>query len=265
MERGQTEPDPQARSLRRAVLIGALGAMAWWTCAAAVQAKDHKHPATATKPPAAPQTAESAILYEEDPSNSTGQRFIGTAAWSVTHEKPKAGSSGADQTVLHADISIPERKLRMAWSMRVNTDASLPASHMVEMLFSVPPGFPPGGIQNVPGMLMKAGETVRGAPLAATSVKVTNGYYMIGLSGVARERAANMRLLYDRDWIDVPIVYLNGRRAILAFEKGVSGAKAFGEAFAAWHEPAPAPAGDNTVTRSPARAEIDQPPRGRPQ
>ena len=38
-------------------------------------------------------------------------------------------------------------------------------------------------------------------------------------------------MLWQRDWFDIPMVYRNGRRAILAIAKG---AKAFDEAFAAW-------------------------------
>ena len=35
---------------------------------------------------------------------------------------------------------------------------------------------------------------------------------------------------------DVPVVYANGRRAILAIEKGAPGDRAFADAFAAWGE-----------------------------
>ncbi|HEY6257119.1 MAG TPA: hypothetical protein VIY51_15145, partial [Xanthobacteraceae bacterium] len=35
-------------------------------------------------------------------------------------------------------------------------------------------------------------------------------------------------------WFDIPIVYSNNQRAILAMEKGASGERAFAEAFARW-------------------------------
>jgi hypothetical protein len=44
----------------------------------------------------------------------------------------------------------------------------------------------------------------------------------------------NVQLLKDRSWFDIPIVYTNGGRAILAMEKkGSPGDHAFTEAFAA--------------------------------
>ena len=46
----------------------------------------------------------------------------------------------------------------------------------------------------------------------------------------------NLQLLKERSWFDIPLVYNNGRRAILAIEKGTPGERAFKEAFAAWGE-----------------------------
>jgi hypothetical protein len=43
-------------------------------------------------------------------------------------------------------------------------------------------------------------------------------------------------LLKDRSWFDIPIVYTNGVRAVLAMEKGSHGARTFAEVFAAWEK-----------------------------
>jgi hypothetical protein len=47
-----------------------------------------------------------------------------------------------------------------------------------------------------------------------------------------------VQLLRERAWFDIPIVYVNQHRAILAVEKGLSGQRAFEPAFAAWTRPA---------------------------
>jgi hypothetical protein len=54
------------------------------------------------------------------------------------------------------------------------------------------------------------------------------------LSAVDTDVQRNVQLLKDRSWFDIPIVYTNGGRAILAMEKGSPGDHAFTEAFAAW-------------------------------
>jgi hypothetical protein len=56
------------------------------------------------------------------------------------------------------------------------------------------------------------------------------------LSNVDADRARNLQLLKERSWFDVPLVYVNQRRAIIAIEKGAPGERAFNEAFAAWGE-----------------------------
>ena len=124
----------------------------------------------------------------------------------------------------------------MTWSLRRNTDQSLPASHTVEIMFNLPQDFPSGGVQNVPGILMKQAEQTRGAPLAGLAVKVTPGFFLIGLSAVDADMQRNLQLLKERAWFDIPIVYNNNRRAILAIEKGTPGERAFAEAFAAWRQ-----------------------------
>jgi hypothetical protein len=83
---------------------------------------------------------------------------------------------------------------------------------------------------------MKQAEQTRGVPLAGLAVKVTNGYYLIGLSSVDADKERNLQLLKERGWFDIPVVYNNNRRAILAMEKGTPGDRAFAEAFKAWKQ-----------------------------
>jgi hypothetical protein len=133
-------------------------------------------------------------------------------------------------------VEVPERKLAMTWSLRRNTDKGLPATHTVEIMFKVPPDFPAGGISNVPGILMKQAEQTRGVPLAGLAVKVTPGFYLIGLSNVDADKDRNIQMLKERSWFDIPVVYNNNRRAILALEKGTPGERVFADAFKAWKQ-----------------------------
>jgi hypothetical protein len=178
--------------------------------------------------------AQRVVLYDEDPADPAGKQYVGSVVWRTEQVKASAGQS-ADIAV-RADIEIPDRKFKMSMSFRRNTDASLPASHTAELTFVLPPDFVGGGIANVPGILMKSNEQARGTPLAGLAVKVTDGFFLIGLSNVDADRARNIQLLKERSWFDVPLVYANGRRAIIAIEKGAPGERAFNDAFAVWGE-----------------------------
>jgi len=188
---------------------------------------------TAANAPAA-AVAQKVVLYDEDSNDPKGKRYVGSALWRTETVSPGPGL--APELAIRADVEIPERHMRMTWSLRRNTDKALPASHTIEIMFTLAADFPEGGIGNVPGVLMKQDEQARGVPLAGLAVKVTNGYFLIGLSAVDIDVQRNIQLLKERDWFDIPIVYTSGKRAILALEKGTPGVRAFEEALRAWGE-----------------------------
>jgi hypothetical protein len=184
--------------------------------------------------PVAPAVAQRVVLYEEEANDPQGKRYLGSVIWKTETVSPGPGKP--PELAVRADVEIPERRMNMTFSLRQNTDQTLPASHTVEIMFNLPADFAPGGINNVPGILMKQAEQTRGTPLAGLAVKVTSGFFLIGLSAVESDRQRNIELLKERAWFDIPIVYTNNRRAILALEKGTPGERAFAEAFATWKQ-----------------------------
>jgi hypothetical protein len=178
--------------------------------------------------------AQRVVLYDEDPSDPKGKQYVGSVIWRT--EQIKASGNQKPDIAVRADIDIPDRKFKMTMSFRRNTDTSLPASHTAELTFILPQDFSGGGVGNVPGILMKSNEQARGTPLAGLAVKVTDGFFLVGLSNVDADRTRNLQLLKERSWFDVPLVYVNQRRAIIAIEKGAPGERAFNDAFAAWGE-----------------------------
>jgi hypothetical protein len=176
---------------------------------------------------AAPDDLPRAILYEEDKASPTGQSFTGIAQWTVAN-------SGASGSPVRASIAIPDRQLILKWTLQRNDDRSLPASHTIDLVFSATSDSPHGAIKDVPGVLMKADETARAAPFKAIAVKVSAGHFLVGLSNRETDRAINLELLKERDWFDIPMVYEDGGRAILAFEKGEAGKRVLGQVLAAW-------------------------------
>jgi hypothetical protein len=181
--------------------------------------------------PSVASIAQRVVLYDEDPAEPQGKQYVGSVIWRTENVK---GTGGKSDIGVRADIEIPERKIKMTFSLRRNNDPTLPASHTAELTFVLPPDFSNGGIANVPGVLVKASEQARGTPLAGLAVKVTDGFFLVGLSNVESDRVRNIQLLKERPWFDIPLVYTNQRRGIIAIEKGAPGERAFTDAFAAW-------------------------------
>lgn len=186
--------------------------------------------------PAAVASTSGAVLYDEDPSLPQGHRYDGTVTWRT---EPLADGSGI---AVRAVVDVPERGLTMTLLLRRNADPALPASHTADIRFTLPRDVGGGGVENVPGVLMKLKETTRGTPLAGMAVKVAQNVFLVGLSKQPADLARNLDLLQSREWIDIPIVYANQRRAILAIAKGPDGERAFTQAFAAWSQAQPAAA-----------------------
>jgi hypothetical protein len=83
-----------------------------------------------------------AVLYDEDPSNPRGEQYVGSVVWRTEVVKT-AGQP--DDVAVHADIDIPPRKLKATMSLKRNLDKSLPATHVIELTFRLPPDFVGGG------------------------------------------------------------------------------------------------------------------------
>lgn len=222
------------------------------------QAPDSSRPAQSSQPAQPAQNAPSsapapgidapqrAVLFEESPGGGEQglQQYVGTVKWSTENI---SGSNGAAPDVgIRADVTIPARDISATLTLRRNQDTSIPASHIIEVQFKLPPNFDLGNVSNVPGMRAKASESAQGAPLVGLAVRVAPGYFLIGLSALDSDVKRNLSFLITRNWLDLPIVFENGRRAILVLEKGEAGDQAFRQAFSAWGLAAP-PAQENNA------------------
>ncbi|MBW9065288.1 hypothetical protein JNB71_18450 [Rhizobium herbae] len=189
-----------------------------------------------------PAGAQKMFLYEERLGQSAPTAIEGNVAWSVKEESP--GGDAKPEPVVQAQINVPERGLTALMTIKRNADTSLPASHVIEFVFSLPENFEGGSIESVQRVAMKRNEQDRGDPLIAVPAKITEDFHMIALNDFPEAVATNTELLRSRSWIDIPLTYRNGRRALLTLEKGPAGTEAFAKAMQAWSIVAkPNPAG----------------------
>jgi hypothetical protein len=185
---------------------------------------------------AQPQNTEKMFLYEERIGQASPTALEGTTVWTEQTDS----ESGSNSKMVQANIAIPGRNLSAIITFKRNMDKSLPASHIIELTFSLPKDFEGGGIESVLRISMKQKEQDQGTPLVAVPAKITDYFHMVALNSLPEAVKTNMELLKDRDWIDIPITYTNGRRALLTLQKGTEGKRIFDEVLASW-ENAPPP------------------------
>ncbi|HWA20062.1 MAG TPA: hypothetical protein VG757_13810 [Devosia sp.] len=183
--------------------------------------------AVAAIDPATTAGSQSLLLEASDKGTTGAVPFSGTVEW----------SKGVDETGLPTLIgkaNIPARNLQVDVLIRKNSDPSLPASHLMEVNFTVNDGFLGGSIAGLPGVLLKNEELVQGSPLVGASARVVGNSFLFALSATPEDSNANVTLLTSRKWIDLALIYATGKRAIITLEKDAAAQKMFTEVFAAW-------------------------------
>ena len=124
----------------------------------------------------------------------------------------------------------------MTFNIRIskNSDAELPASHLIEVSSLRAEQDESRAIASIPGLILKPTEQSRGEGLVGAAIRIADDLHWIALTSGERETRYNMELLSLRSWIDIPVQYATGRRAILTLEKGSAGEKVVVDAIKAW-------------------------------
>ncbi len=193
-------------------------------------------PADAAAPGTQAQQAlpvgQKAIFYEQQTSAASGSTETGSIVWSLVEESP--GGDAPPEPAIRAEATIPGKDVQLRMTIRRNADRTLPASHIIEMIFLTPDGFDGGGIDSVLRIAMKSTEQEAGSPLIGIPAKIADGFFLVALNDTKADEDANLTLLRKQDWMDIPVVYKSGRRALLTMEKGIPGEKVFDDALKAW-------------------------------
>ena len=203
--------------------------------AAAVPATPEANaPETPAVPAAEPaiKVGQKAVFYEEKTGSEEGTVDQGAVVWSAVQDSP-----GADQPAepaIRAEVDVPGKGVKLKLTIKRNADKTLPASHIVEMAFSVPDGFEGGSVEGVQRVTFKDTEQAPGNPLVGVPANFGDGFFLIALTDEKSAVEANTALMNRQSWIDIPLTYKTGRRALISIEKGVSGDKVFQEVFKAW-------------------------------
>ncbi len=162
-------------------------------------------PAQGRRPPSAP-----APRWRRRSCSTRRIRPIRTASASSARRSgaPRPSRPGPNQPpelAIRADVEVPERKLTMTWSLRRNTDKTLPASHTVEIIFKLPADFPLGR------HLQRARHPDEGSPNRPAACRSPGwpsrsptGFFLIGLSTADADRERNIAMLKERRLVRHP-------------------------------------------------------------
>jgi len=148
-------------------------------------------------------------------------------------------SPGGDaplEPAIRAEANIPELGMTMEMTIRRNLDQTFPASHVIELFFRVPDTFEGRGIADVQRITFKGTEQDPGNALIGVAAPLDTNIFLIALTDADTAIETNLNLMQRQDWIDIPMQYISGRRALITLEKGVPGEQVFNEVLSAWEK-----------------------------
>lgn len=196
-------------------------------------------PSPAAALPVEPQVAiaQRAMLIEGSASDpQQPQITVGRAIWRLDTQSSAPGQPV--DTIVKADAEVPDAGISLNLTLRRNLDGGLPASHVLELSFTLT-GNPPRVIRDVAPPEMRLDELTRGIQLKALPVPVKANLFIVGLSDLKMDRDRNIELLSRRNWLEIPIRFASGQQAVMLLNKGVQGDQIFAEAFRRWGQSPP--------------------------
>ncbi len=194
------------------------------------------NPTAAASSPAASEAAipiayKAAILVDAPDLPEKVKTYVGTVVWRATSVPQGQGQPLA--TEIQATIDIPDAKTQLSMQIRRNTEAQLPASHTIDLRFTVAGDSGLGTIKQINVPQMRQPDMPTGDPLAGIPVTIADNYFLIGLMrGTSEDR--NLDLLRSRQWFDIPMLLADGRASKITFEKGAAGDKIFADVLDGW-------------------------------
>ncbi|MCW5713110.1 MAG: hypothetical protein KIT43_01160 [Bauldia sp.] len=164
------------------------------------------------------------FLYEEVGTGDAPAN-AGTVDWVLIED--------ADETRIEVRIDIPARGVQLVLGIRKAPDGATNASHMIDIAVTVPPEHAGGAVESIAPLAAKTSEDAIGTAMVAQSVLLSPGHFMLELA--AEDERHNL-LQMRRDWFDLGLVYANGDRALVTFNKGSQGYEVMQLALAAWQD-----------------------------
>lgn len=192
--------------------------------------------ATADKPKttaiAVGQRAAFVIQNKDKDGKPSVKTYNGNVVWSS--QNVNRGSGEPLSFTVKAEVIIPDAGFKATMTIEKNTDATLPASHMITWRFKRDTGSAIPGISDI-GVLQMHDDNSRIAdPLAGAQAKITPDIYIFALAAPETLRTTNMETLNKRNWLLLPVKLTDGKEARITLEKGNPGSRVLTEAFEKW-------------------------------
>ena len=189
--------------------------------------------AQAAAPSAAvnPAVSRAAMLIGNSNDPQKPLVVLGNAVWSLI---PPTSPNQPSTVAVRIEVDIPDQKMHATVTIRKNADASLPATHTIDLRATFADGAEIKGIKDMGLPQLRKDDLPSGDAVSGVRVKINDSYYLVGLTRSDADAAHNLDLLATDNWLDFPLLLNDDRIAKLTFEKGAVGDQVMAQALNAW-------------------------------
>ncbi len=180
--------------------------------------------------PAIPGSSRAAILIGTTSDPQKPLVNLGSAVWSIL----PANAGQPASLAVRIEVDIPDQKMHATITIRKNADASLPATHTIDLRATFADGAEIKGLKDMGLPQLRKDDAPTGDQVSGVRVKINDSYYLVGLTRSDADAAHNLDLLATRPWFDFPLLLNDDRIAKLTFTKGDAGDRAMAQALDAW-------------------------------
>lgn len=174
--------------------------------------------------------AARAVYFEETAQDPRGAQSDGQVVWRL--ETVPSGPGRPPETAVRGTVSVPNAKMSIDLVFKRNRDAALPASHIVEVVFT--PEGEREGVKIIGPIEARDQESLPGYPLKGAMVPIGTNLFLIGLDNNDAAIQKNLEALATQKWFAFQFQLEGGKLGAVLIEKGPTGERVFTDAIAAW-------------------------------
>ena len=173
-------------------------------------------------------SATTVFLFEEVGDRLPEMRVAGKARWQLVKAATEGGLSPLP--VVYAELDVPGR-FNARLKFQRSAHESWPATYALDLNFRRRASL---FIHDVQGIELSSGMERR---ILKTTRRVhvkNNQHFIVDLLDKSEDGQRNVDIIRGAEWVELPIVYDNGMRAVLAISLGSLAKKSFDQAISAW-------------------------------
>ncbi|RCL01097.1 MAG: hypothetical protein JSC188_000656 [Candidatus Tokpelaia sp. JSC188] len=166
------------------------------------------------------ETAET-IYYEAATSLLPKTVEKGAVKWSLLTEKTKKNQK---EMAIHGDVAIPGKGMAMQITIQRNTNPSISAKYLIELIFTLSKNFDGGDVNRINQLLFKSSEQLTGQELQGiVPFRIDDNFFILAMDAPELLLRHNLNIISQSSWIDLNITYKNGRTGEISLAKGEKG------------------------------------------